>query len=310
MMKYITYVLTFLFCALRTYAASVDTAIIGEPFVTTMVPQGAYVFYVIGDWGRKGKHGQKEVAEGMNTCATIVKPNMIVSTGDNFYTFGVKSSKDRLWKQSYENIYDGKAIKDVDWYPVLGNHDHYGNEEAEIAYSKINPHWKMPSDYYATDIALPDSNSITFVFTNTEPLVHKKPVDAEQQWKFIDSTLAASTAKWKFAAGHHPVYSSNPTHGDSPELIAKLKPILEKYHAQAYFCGHDHDLQHQRPKGSTVDYFVSGAGSELRPTAAYEHTLFALSRNGFMLVAIKDNNMYVFCIDKDANVVYRYSRER
>ena len=28
----------------------------------------------------------------------------------------------------------------------------------------------------------------------------------------------------------------------------------------AYFCGHDHSMQHLREEDSTVDYFLVGAG--------------------------------------------------
>ena len=166
----------------------------------------------------------------------------------------------------------------------------------------------MPSDYYAAEMQTTDNTKITFVFTNTEPLVHANNTATNNQWKFIDSTLSASTATWKFVVGHHPVYSSNPMHGDSPPLIEKLKPLLEKNHVQAYFCGHDHDLQHQQPKGSLVDYFVSGAGSELRPSASYQHTLFAQSTAGFVLVAIAQNTMYVYFIDENENIIYQYSK--
>ena len=30
----------------------------------------------------------------------------------------------------------------------------------------------------------------------------------------------------------------------------------------AYFCGHDHSMQHLREEGSNVDYFLVGAGHE------------------------------------------------
>jgi tartrate-resistant acid phosphatase type 5 len=148
-----------------------------------------------------------------------------------------------------------------------------------------------------------------FVYTNTEPLVRSKNTSVTQQWNWIDSTLSNSDASWKFVIGHHPVYSSNKTHGDSPLLIEKLKPMLEQYKVQAYFCGHDHDLQHQQPKGSTVDYFVSGAGSELRPSSSYQHTLFAQSTAGFIIVAIVDNTMNVYFIDEQQNVIYQYSKK-
>jgi hypothetical protein len=40
-------------------------------------------------------------------------------------------------------------------------------------------------------------------------------------------------------AGHYPVYSMG-EHGDTDELKNYLVPLLEKYHVNAYFNGHDH----------------------------------------------------------------------
>jgi hypothetical protein len=303
-MKNLSFLFLF-FSSAYLFAQSPNPAV-GKVFEASLLPQDAYVFYVIGDWGRKGKYNQRDVAESMNKTAAVAKPKFIASTGDNFYTFGVRNIKDKLWKKSFEDIYTGENIKDVDWYVALGNHDHYGNEKAQIKYSNINPHWKLPTHYHAFETTVDAGNSMSLYFINTEPLVNLNTKKTAQQWNWIDSSLNASTSKWKFVFGHHPVYSSNPSHGDSKALIEGLKPMLEKYKVPAYFCGHDHDLQHQQPKGSAVDYFVSGAGSKLRPSASYEHTLFAESIAGFALVAISGNTMSTYFIDKNGVVVYAY----
>ncbi len=279
-----------------------------KPFDKSMIDEGAYVFYVIGDWGRKGKFNQREVAESMNKTAALAKPQFIASTGDNFYFLGVKSVDDKLWKKSFEDIYTGEHIKDVKWYVSLGNHDHYGNEDAQVEYSKKNPKWILPEKYHGLEAKVDGQTSMSMYFINTEPLAHSNNEETQRQWQWLDSSLNATQSRWKFVVGHHPVYSSNPSHGDTKALIEKLKPMLEKSGAQVYFCGHDHDLQHQQPKGSKVDYIVSGAGSKLRPTASYEHTLFAQSVSGFALVAVEDNSMKVLFVDKDGNVIYSYER--
>lgn len=65
----------------------------------------------------------------------------IISVGDNFYTNGVASVDDPMWKTSFEDIYKGANLF-IDWYPVLGNHDYRGNPQAQIDYSKRSRRWK------------------------------------------------------------------------------------------------------------------------------------------------------------------------
>lgn len=49
-------------------------------------------------------------------------------------------------------------------------------------------------------------------------------------------------ATYLFVGGHHPVYSVG-SHGPTACIVSKVLPLLYKYHVNAYFCGHDHDLQ-------------------------------------------------------------------
>ena len=47
---------------------------------------------------------------------------------------------------------------------------------------------------------------------------------------------------WLLAARHYPIFSGG-EHGNTPELHASVKPLLESYRVDAYLCGHDHTLQ-------------------------------------------------------------------
>jgi hypothetical protein len=124
------------------------------------------------------------------------------------------------------------------------------------------------------------------------------------QLQWLDSVLSNSKETWKIVAGHHPVYSSGTEHGNQKELIERLKPVLEKYHVDVYFAGHEHDLQHQFAAGGTVNYFVSGAGSEVRPTGKTETTKFSASAPGFMAVSVTNNAMDVQVIDAKGKKLY------
>ena len=128
--------------------------------------------------------------------------------------------------------------------------------------------------------------------------------DTAKQIRWVDSVLAQSSHKWKFVVGHHPVYSGSPKHGSTPELISILKPRMEKYKVDAYFCGHDHDLQHLKDKNETVDYFVSGAGSETRPTGSLPSTKFCKDISGFANVSIVKDTMKLAFVDYQGNVLY------
>ena len=66
-------------------------------------------------------------------------------------------------------------------------------------------------------------------------------------------------------------------HGPTSELVKRLRPLLFKYRVSAYFCGHDHSMQHLREANTTLDYFVVGAGhltdpSQIHKVKWLEHT--------------------------------------
>ncbi|MDB5257248.1 MAG: acid phosphatase [Chitinophagaceae bacterium] len=271
-------------------------------------------FFVIGDWGRNGAHHQRDVAMQMDTLGKKFKPAFIISTGDNFYSNGVSSITDKQWKTSFETIYTGTPLQ-CPWYPVLGNHDYRGNPQAEIDYTKKQSRWTMPARYYTLTQKIDDSTAARFIFLDSNPLVIKNHnyysdmvlQDTVQQLKWLDSVLVHAKEKWKIVVAHHPLYSSNPRHGNSERLIALLRPKLEKYGVQLYLSGHDHDLQHQKPAGS-VDYVISGAGSQTRRTTEHLTTKFTRDVSGFAAISLKSDSLTLYFIDYTGTPIYSFSR--
>ncbi len=287
-----------------------------KPEILNLPTKNALNFYVIGDWGRYGGFEQKLVADQMEAYSVQFDPKFIISTGDNFYDNGVASTQDPHWYLSFETIY-AKGGLTCPWYPVLGNHDYHGNPQAQIDYTKISRRWVLPSRYHTFVQKVAEGVSARFVFIDTSPFIekyYKEPdkysdltkQDTARQWAWLDSVLSHSKERWKIVVGHHPVYSSSPKHGDQPELQKRLKPMLEKYGVQFYFCGHDHDLQHNQPTGSKVAYILSGAGSEIRPSARYEHTRFVVSAGGFVAVSLQAAIGEIYFITSDGKVPYRF----
>ena len=276
-------------------------------------------FFVLGDWGRKGGLSQAVIADQMIVQAKKLHPNFIITVGDNFYEEGVSSITDSHWDSSFNNIYKELTFK-YNWYVTLGNHDYRGNPEAEINYHKVNSHWILPSRYYTEVFETPDHQKVRFLFIDTDPfytdyysdkrMPEIKLQDTAAQRKWIIKTLEEATEPWKIVVGHHPVYSSSSTKGNTPELLNMLSPILEKYGVQAYICGHNHDFQHNHPQKGKVDYIVSGAGSEEKETGKFVHTIFSQNIGGFTDISINNDSLAVTFIDKNGNVIYTFSRHK
>jgi tartrate-resistant acid phosphatase type 5 len=289
-----------------------------DKIITSKTLGRAFNFIIVSDWGWSGYNHQQEVADQMAKTGDSVHVKFIVSCGDNFQTNGVASAQDPLWMSNYENVYKGLPLL-ADWYPVLGNHDYHGSPQAEIDYSKISRRWRMTDHYYTFSKKINDSVSARFIFLDTPPLVaeyHKKELeypeinkqDTAKQMKWLKDVLANSKEQWILVFGHHPIYSASKKHGNTQEMIDKVKPLLEKYHAEFYFCGHDHDFQHLHEKGHNLEYIVTGTGGETRPCSTNEMSVFSHSEPGFSVVSLKADSMKVCFVGTSGEMIYSFGR--
>jgi 3',5'-cyclic AMP phosphodiesterase CpdA len=281
-------------------------------------------FIVFGDWGRNGEDNQKETARELGIDAKTFKPEFIVSTGDNFYPNGVRSTRDHNWLASFEDIYTAHSLQ-IDWFVVLGNHDYKGNPQAEIDYSDIDRKWNMPSRYFSKIIFIggDSTQAVLLVFIDTTPLLSEyytgtehsvRNQDTALQRIWLEKTLSEAPAyvKWKFVFGHHPLWTGGGRMNapEGVEMKRLFRPIFEKYRVNAYISGHEHNLQHIKPAGFT-HYFVSGAGSETTPVILHpDGGQFAKSENGFMEFTINDDQMQVNVIGYMGEKLYSTSIQR
>jgi acid phosphatase len=304
----------------RTLFVATQAAVVGGYLPTTLQAATALAadsradglnFLIFGDWGRKGEADQVEVAAQMAAAAEQLKPRFVVSVGDNFYDFGVASVIDPQWQTSFEKVYGASSLQ-IPWQVILGNHDYHGNCDAQIAYGQTSPRWNMPARYYLQSVKIDAATTVDFFYLDTTPLVKsyhtnvltRKEVatqDVDKQLAWFKNALAASTAQWKIVIGHHPIYSGG-EHGDTPELIENILPLLREHKVQAYFNGHDHDLQHLQ--AGALNLFCSGAGSQVRPTTKIEQTKFSKSSSGFTAVNLSAGRMDVRMIDNHGTLVY------
>lgn len=86
-----------------------------------------------------------------------------------------------------------------------------------------------------------------------------------EQLKWLRAALAraraASAKDWSIVVGHSPVWSVAAGHGDYPQLVRRLDPLLRRPAAQLYLAGDEHNMQHIERNG--MHYVVAGAGGGL-----------------------------------------------
>jgi len=258
-------------------------------------------FAVVGDWGRAGTGEQMAMANTLNS----LELDFVVSTGDNFYPTGLTSVTDPQ-AHDWVRVYDAS----VPWYVCLGNHDYYGNVQAQIDMTNVYSKWHMLARYY--DVVVGD---IHIWFLDTTPLLEDNPVHPEKrsewseleqqrdnawnQYKWLEAGLQNSTAMRKLIIGHHPLW----TFGEhkfmaNDELRVRVSEWMMLYDVEAYICGHDHSLQHVSSFG--LQEFVSGSGAwsyewDWSTDRNYRDSVdlhFGSSKHGFMLVSGKTYAFY------------------
>jgi tartrate-resistant acid phosphatase type 5 len=284
-------------------------------------------FIAMGDWGRNGEYHQTAIADQMAKAVSTVDANFILALGDNFYPDGVKSVFDPLWKSSYEDVYHQFALE-RDWYVAIGNHDYKTNPYAEVQYSSISHRWHMPALYYSKKFLIngDTANQILLVVIDTNPFeknyyqdssyaANVTAQDTAAQMRWLNQVLSdpSPNIKWRIVAAHHPMYTggkrkSNP---ETTDIRDAFQPVFDKYHVNAFICGHEHDLQIIQPTDHFTPQFISGSASEVRPTGSLPTSLFSDSEAGFMVFSINDNKMLVQVIDETGKIVYttQFSRQ-
>ncbi len=271
-------------------------------------------FLVMGDWGRHGEPYQKAVAEQMTSASVGVDATFIIATGDNFYPKGVASVTDPSWKTSFEDVYHQHPLF-IDWYVVLGNHDYKTNPDAEVAYSKISARWHMPSRYFSVIKTLPDGSKAEFFYIDSSPFQTDYYTDEEYgpkvatadtaaQKKWLENGLKNSTANWKFVVGHHPLYSAGKRKGKTGDMLNSFAPLFEKYKVDAYFCGHEHQLEFDQPDGYHFVEFISGAGAEATPVTSALYAKFVAQEFGFLTASLTAKEMLVQFINHEGKILY------
>ena len=175
--------------------------------------------------------------------------------------------------------------------PVVGNHELYGDfpglylEQLHLPHN--GPQGVTPERVYSFEYG-----QALFVMLDSN-----LPVEAQADW--LEKTLAASDATWKFVAYHHPAYSSKASR-DNPDVREVWGAIFDKYDVDVVFQGHDHGYlrtypmkagQRAKDPGDGTVYLVTVAGTKLYDVAERDYAAASMEKTPtFQIVDIQVRN--------------------
>jgi predicted phosphodiesterase len=259
------------------------------PRAATAVNQTALVnekdsvkFAVIGDTGTGGS-AQYTIGKLLADARTRFQYDFVIMLGDNMY--GGESPADFVNK--FEKPYKPILDAGVKFYAALGNHD----EPSQRFYKPFN----MDGNRYYT---FKKGDAEFFVLDST----YMTPV----QVNWLKQALSKSSAKWKIAYFHHPLYSSGEKHGSEEDLRALIEPLFIQYGLDVVFAGHEHFYERLKPQQG-IYYFTAGGSAKLREgNIAAKSPLTEKgfdSDNSFMLVELTKDRLLFDTISRTSQLV-------
>ena len=255
----------------------------GAPDVRLPLKDGSVRWAVIGDNGT-GEGPELDIARQMQHYWTKVKFDFVTMDGDNIY--GGHTAHD--FRVKFEEPYKPLLDEGVKFYASLGNHD---DPQIEINYKPYN----MNGNHYYTfnrkniDFFVLDSNYMT-----------------PQQLSWVEEKLKGSSAKWKIAYFHHPLYTCAKFHGPDVDLRNQLMPLFTKYGVNVVWSGHEHVYERIKPQQG-IYFFLDGNSGQLRyhnlrAACDIDQIGFDTDRT-FMLVEVDGDQLYFQTITRSGATI-------
>lgn len=242
---------------------------------------GSVRFAVLGDSGT-GDLPQYEVAAQLIRARSIFPFEFVIMLGDNMY--GPERPQDyaRKFEVPYKPLLDAK----VPFYASLGNHD----DPSQRLYAPFN----MNGDrYYTFNKSAAQTPDVQFFALDSTYM-------SRDQLTWLERQLAGSTAGWKIAFFHHPLYSSGGRHGSELDLREALEPLFVTHGVHVVFAGHEHLYERVKPQKG-VAYFTAGASAKLRAGNLRKTDMTAAGYDqdrSFMLVEVARGTMHFQAITR------------
>lgn len=192
----------------------------------------------VGDFGVGGA-SEQATGKAMKRFERRYPATWLVTLGDNDYT-----ESPAAFRRNFQAAFGWLGASGVRVAGTLGNHD-YAVDDGAYQLATLG----MPARYYTrragdAELFLLDSNRVN---------------GAQTAW--LRRHLAASTARWKIVAFHHPPYVCGYHSGDD-RIASRWVPLFERYGVQLILSGHEHSYQRFLARRG-VTYVVHGGGGAI-----------------------------------------------
>lgn len=225
----------------------------------------------IGDYGVGGER-QRLFGQAVRRFEARNRADALVTLGDNDYT-----ESPSLFEASWEASFGWARRRGIRVAGVLGNHD-VRVDGGRYQYAALS----MPHRFYRRRVGAVE----LFLLDSTR-------IDPEQT-RWLARALAASKARWKIAAFHHPAYTCG-GYDSHPEVVLRWVPFFERRGVRLVLSGHDHNYQRFGPRRGVRYVVHGGGGARLYPVkpcpAAYPRRLRARVEHGFVYLLIRGNRL-------------------
>jgi len=235
----------------------------------------AFSAVIFGDIGA-GTPEQKPLAER----AYLLKPNLVVVTGDIVYEDGLVSEyRTKFWpiyNADKSNAAGAPLMRSIPFIAAIGNHDTETRDLNKfpdaLAYYMF---WDQPLN---GPVQAEGSASVPLLVASSEhrkaflqatgkayPVMTNFSYDyGDAHWTVIDSNpyvdwtskeldewvaqdlASAADKKWRFVIFHHPGFNSSVEHSEQQHMRL-LSPVFEKGKVDVVFSGHVHNYQRSFP---------------------------------------------------------------
>jgi predicted phosphohydrolase len=221
---------------LELYSQSNKIAIIGDPQRTL--------------WFEFFRKQNEEIRQAIFPQIASESPNALIILGD-LTNWGASNFE---WNY-FDSIVKPIKTANIPIYPVIGNHDYYGNSNQALVNMKSRFDYFGNYTWYSKEI-----NTIGFVFLNSN-LDDLSKAERKLQKVFLDSILKSYDNNTKIhnvvCLWHHPIYTNSKLVDDEQNIKAEFMPFVSKSKKTKLIAsGHCHSYEHF--KIGRPHYLVSG----------------------------------------------------